>query len=182
MTQLLPQVKAELKDIEEVARALSIKASDISSTELPIQALYNGITTVIVPVSSLQAVQKIKVDTGAIERISESVGGETVIVFTRETLHQSSHAHCRVFAPAAGVVEDAATGSANGPLGFYMVRHRLVDPKPTTRIVSEQGYEMNRPSTLHIEVDLDSSLSPKAIRVGGGVVLSGRGEIFLDRS
>ncbi len=177
MNQPLPEVRARFDDTKRLARALSIDQSEIAKTELPIEAIHNGITTIVVPVASLSAVRKIKIDTGAIESISEEVGGETVIVFTRETINQESSAHCRVFAPAAGVVEDAATGSANGPLGFYMVRHRLVEVQPTTLIVSEQGYEMNRPSTLHIEVDFDTEA--KAVRVGGGVVISGQGEIFL---
>jgi trans-2,3-dihydro-3-hydroxyanthranilate isomerase len=78
------------------------------------------------------------------------------------------------------VIEDAATGSANGPLGFYLVRHGLVDTAPVTRIISEQGYEMRRPSHLHIEVDFDSDTAEVAgIRVGGGVVIAGRGEILV---
>jgi PhzF family phenazine biosynthesis protein len=77
------------------------------------------------------------------------------------------------------VSEDAATGSANGPLGFYLVRHKLVESKATTRIVSEQGYEMNRPSLLYIDVDVEGG-EVTGVRVGGGVVIAGRGEIFLE--
>jgi trans-2,3-dihydro-3-hydroxyanthranilate isomerase len=84
-----------------------------------------------------------------------------------------------VFAPAAGVGEDAATGSANGPLGAYLVRHKLVPVQATTKIVSEQGFEMKRPSILHIDVDVDQGGSVSGVRVGGGVVISGRGEIFV---
>lgn len=50
----------------------------------------------------------------------------------------------RLFAPAIGVAEDAATGSAAGPLGAYLVRHGLV---PQGRIVISQGIELRRPST-----------------------------------
>jgi trans-2,3-dihydro-3-hydroxyanthranilate isomerase len=86
-----------------------------------------------------------------------------------------------VFAPAAGVGEDAATGSANGPLGFYLVRHNLVTVEATTKIVSEQGFEMKRPSLLYIDVDVESPTgNVSGVRVGGGVVIAGRGEIFVD--
>ncbi|HYX40951.1 MAG TPA: hypothetical protein VE821_04600, partial [Pyrinomonadaceae bacterium] len=68
-----------------------------------------------------------------------------------------------------------------GPLGFYLVRHRVVEPQAVTRILSEQGFEMHRPSLLHIEVDLDPATNEVAgVRVGGGVVISGRGEIVLN--
>ena len=99
----------------------------------------------------------------------------------RETERASSTVNCRVFAPAAGVIEDAATGSANGPLGFYLVRHHVVEVQAVTRVLSEQGFEMHRPSLLYIEVDVDpTNHEVKAVRVGGGVVISGRGEIFLN--
>ncbi len=178
MNQPLPQVKTRFTDTERFARALSIDPAEIAKTELPIEAIYNGITTVIAPVASIEAVRKIKTDSGALESICEELDAQTVTVFTRETISPESAAHCRVFAPAAGVAEDAATGSANGPLGFYIVRHRLVDVQPTTQIISEQGYEMNRPSTLHIEVDSERD-AITAVRVGGSVVISGQGEIFL---
>jgi trans-2,3-dihydro-3-hydroxyanthranilate isomerase len=180
MTQPLPVVKGTLGDTAALAKALALEPADIESTGLPVEAIYNGITVMIVPVASLAAVKRIKPDTGALERISDQMGAQTVLVFTRETATESGTAHCRVFAPAAGVIEDAATGSANGPLGFYLVRHRVVEVEAVTRVLSEQGFEMHRPSLLHIEVDVDLSTNEVAgVRVGGGVVISGRGELFL---
>jgi trans-2,3-dihydro-3-hydroxyanthranilate isomerase len=180
MTQPLPVSKGTYGDIPRLARALSLEASDLESTGLPVEPIYNGITTMIVPVASRAAVERIKIDAGALERISIEAGVDTVMAFTLETLMPSSTAHCRVFAPAEGILEDAATGSANGPLGFYLVRHKLVKVEPLTRIVSEQGYEMKRPSLLHIEVETDpTSGKVLGVRVGGGVVIAGRGEMFV---
>jgi trans-2,3-dihydro-3-hydroxyanthranilate isomerase len=48
--------------------------------------------------------------------------------------------------------------------------------------VSEQGFEMKRPSILHIEVDADTASGEvTGVRVGGDVVIAGRGEIFVDQ-
>ncbi|MCI0491220.1 MAG: PhzF family phenazine biosynthesis protein [Blastocatellia bacterium] len=180
MTQPLPVVKGSFTEIERLAAALSIEASEIERTGTPVEAIFNGITTLITPVSSLRAVEAIKIDTGALERISNEMEAMTVTAFTRETLHPASAVHCRVFAPAAGVIEDAATGSANGPLGYYLARHRIIEAEPVTRVVSEQGYEMKRPSTLHIELSVNAETNEVTkVRVGGGVVISGRGEIIL---
>jgi len=179
MTQPLPVVRGSYSDIGVMAKALSLDTSEIKQTGLPIETIFNGIAVMIVPVTSRAAVEKIRVDSAALERISNEAGASTVLVFTLETVLPTSTVHCRVFAPAAGVIEDAATGSANGPLGFYLVRHKLVESKPTTSIVSEQGYEMKRPSLLHIDVDVEGS-KVTAVRVGGGVVVTGRGDIFLD--
>jgi trans-2,3-dihydro-3-hydroxyanthranilate isomerase len=180
MTQPIPIVKGDIPDVSALAKALSLDGSEIASTGLPVEAIYNGLTVIVVPVASLDAVKRIKADAGALERISDEAGAQTVLIFSREHETDSGTVHCRVFAPAAGVMEDAATGSANGPLGFYLVRHRVVDVQAVTRILSEQGFEMHRPSLLHIEVDLDTANNAVAgVRVGGGVVISGRGEIYL---
>jgi trans-2,3-dihydro-3-hydroxyanthranilate isomerase len=180
MTQPLPVVKSEWTDIARLAKALSLEASDIKTTNLPVQLLFNGIPVLMIPVASLKAVESIKVDVNALEAISLEVGAKTVMAFTTETVAPTSTAHCRVFAPIEGIIEDAATGSANGPLGFYMVHHKLVKSEATTRIISEQGYEMRRPSIINIEIDVDDlSNQVTGVRVGGGVVLSGEGIIHI---
>jgi trans-2,3-dihydro-3-hydroxyanthranilate isomerase len=180
MKQPIPKVIGGFDDLERLAKALSLESTDIASTGLPVEAINNGIAVLIVPVGSLAAVEKIKIDSGAIASVARETGVVTVMAFTTETVQPESTAHCRVYAPGAGVGEDPATGSANGPLGFYMVRHRLVELAPVNNIISEQGFEMNRPSILHIEVASDpETRNVRGVRVGGGVVLSGRGEIIL---
>jgi trans-2,3-dihydro-3-hydroxyanthranilate isomerase len=79
-----------------------------------------------------------------------------------------------MFAPALGVPEDPATGSANGALGAYLVHHRAVPVDATTHIISEQGAEIGRPSKLYIEVD-SAGGQIAAVRVGGQVVPVARG-------
>lgn len=180
MTQPLPVVRGTYSDVAALAKALSLDASRIGQTGLPVETIFNGIAVMIVPVATRAAIEGIRVDTATLERISNDVGASTVLVFTRETALPTSTVHCRVFAPAAGVTEDAATGSANGPLGFYLVRHGIIEPQATTKIVSEQGYEMKRPSLLYIDVDVDlETTEVTGVRVGGDVVISGRGEIFV---
>ena len=179
MTQPLPVTKGTFADVGRMAKALSLETSDIQSTGLPIEAIYNGLTVVIVPVRSREAIERIKINGIIIGQIVEELGAETFLAFTLETVTPSGTVHCRVFAPGAGVGEDAATGSANGPLGFYLVRHGLVKVEPLTRILSEQGCEMNRPSELHIEIDVGVEKEVTGVRVGGGVVIAGRGEILL---
>jgi len=71
-------------------------------------------------------------------------------VFTQEVVHPHSTVHSRMFAPAMGIAEDPATGTASGPLGCYLVRHGLVHPAGvgSSQMVSEQGFELGRPSLV----------------------------------
>jgi trans-2,3-dihydro-3-hydroxyanthranilate isomerase len=100
------------------------------------------------------------------------------MVFAFETERPESTVHVRLFAPLLGVPEDPATGSANGALGAYLVHHAAASSalrqvvsvvEPTTFLVSEQGAEIGRPSTVYVEVD-SRAQEVGAVRVGGQVV------------
>jgi trans-2,3-dihydro-3-hydroxyanthranilate isomerase len=82
-----------------------------------------------------------------------------------------------MFAPEFGIVEDPATGSASGPLGCYLVRHRLVTGDAARRIVSLQGVAMGRPSRLQIAIE-ERGGEIVVVKVGGTAVLVGRGDII----
>src|SRR6185295_12696067 len=154
-------------NVPALAKAFSLDASRIQQTGLPSETIYNGIPVLIVPLETRADVENVQADSGALKEVSREAGAKTVLVFSRETLLPTSTVHCRVFAPGEGVPEDAATGSANGPLGFYLVRHKLIKPAATTRIVSEQGFEMKRPSLLYIDVDVNLETGDvAAVRVG----------------
>jgi trans-2,3-dihydro-3-hydroxyanthranilate isomerase len=82
-----------------------------------------------------------------------------------------------MFAPDIGIPEDPATGSASGPLGAYLVHHRL--PVETGRPIHNlQGVRMGRPSSMFIEPVLDGT-AIGAMRVGGGAVVVGTGTVNL---
>jgi trans-2,3-dihydro-3-hydroxyanthranilate isomerase len=180
MTQPLPEITGTIEDVDEVAAALSISPSEIRSTSLPVQTVYNGLTVLVVPIGRLSTIQNMKPDFSALQRLGTSHKAETILVVTNETVMPKNNVHCRVFAPAAGVFEDAATGSANGALGYYLVRHGGVAAVHFGSIKSEQGFEMKRPSIIRISVGVEHDTNiPTSIRVGGGVVVSGRGELFL---
>ena len=138
------------------------------------QPVSTGVAQLMTPVRSLPEVQGLhasKLNTAVLNQVCRELGTECVMVFTFETERPEATVHVRMFAPLLGVPEDPATGSANGALGAYLVRHRAVEvTEPTTYIVSEQGAEINRPSTIYVEVD-SSGDEVTAVRVGGQVVL-----------
>ena len=103
--------------------------------------------------------------------------GPELYAFTvLDTVQPDSHVHGRMFAPGVGIPEDPATGSAAGPLGSYLVRHGLARPGQT--IVAEQGFEIGRPSFLHIRID-GSRDDITGVHVGGNVVDVGGGWMDL---
>lgn len=85
----------------------------------------------------------------------------------------------RVFAPAAGINEDPATGSAVGPLALHLARHGVT--AFGSRLRFSQGRELGRDSELFAEVH-GSRDSVQEITVGGAAVIVARGEFRLVRT
>ena len=83
-----------------------------------------------------------------------------------------------MLAPGFGIVEDPATGGASGPLGAYLLHHRLVTSADARSMLSLQGVAMGRPSRIHISIDSDEDRITR-VRVGGVSVLVGRGELSI---
>ena len=173
MTQDRPTFHAVLEDVTDLVTGLGMALEAITETGLPVQVVSTGVPQMMVPVRSLAEVQGLEagqLNTAALNRVCRAVGAECVLVFTFETERPEATVHVRMFAPLLGVLEDPATGSANGALGAYLIHHRAVPvTEPTVHILSEQGAELGRPSTLYVEVDLTGE-EVTAVRVGGQVV------------
>jgi trans-2,3-dihydro-3-hydroxyanthranilate isomerase len=173
MTQDRPGFLAVLEDVANLAAGLGLEPEAITDTRLPVQVVSTGMPQMMVPVRSLAEIQKLdagRLDAAALDRACRSLHTDCAMTFCLETVAPESTVHARLFAPALGIPEDPATGSANGALGAYLVHHRAVPiNRPTTTIQSEQGAEMGRPSTIYVEVDSDDS-GVTGVRVGGQVV------------
>lgn len=172
MTQGRPTFHAVLDDVTELAVGLGLPSEAIIETGLPVQVVSTGLPQMMAPVRSLAELQALdagQLNVAALNRACRAVGTECAMVFTFETERPETTVHVRMFAPLLGVPEDPATGSANGALGAYLVHHQAVPvTEPTTYILSEQGFELSRPSTLYVEVDSVGD-EITAVRVGGQV-------------
>ncbi|UCH05290.1 MAG: PhzF family phenazine biosynthesis protein [Candidatus Thorarchaeota archaeon] len=177
MEQRKPEFLSVLGDKEAIADAIQLDASDILDKN-PIQFVSTGHPFLVVEARSLQAVQDaVPSPSRIIEALSDQLSQELVI-FSTETVHEDSSVHARMFAPAAGVLEDPATGSAAGPLGAYVEKYDILDRKEIGAPVEiEQGFEIRRPSRLVSEVIGGYRLD--GMRVSGQVRLIAEGEFYL---
>ena len=82
----------------------------------------------------------------------------------------------RMFAPADGVPEDPATGSAAGPLAIHLARHGRIAFGDEIEI--SQGEELGRPSKLYARVE-GTAERIERVEVGGSAVIVARGEFKL---
>jgi trans-2,3-dihydro-3-hydroxyanthranilate isomerase len=87
-----------------------------------------------------------------------------------------NHWRARMFSPAYGVVEDAATGSAAGPLALHLARHGLIGFGQPIEIL--QGVELGRSARMLAVAHGDAD-RVDAVEVGGDGVVVARGTIAV---
>jgi trans-2,3-dihydro-3-hydroxyanthranilate isomerase len=154
---------------EQFARAGELlSALGVRRSELPVEAYRNGPLHVYVTLDSEEAVSAVAPDMAALAALgplgAACIAGDGARLKTRN------------FAPALGVAEDPATGSAAGPLALHLVRHGLVEPGQQIEI--RQGAEISRPSRLYARVE-GSPQRVERVVVGGSAVIVARGEYRL---
>lgn len=139
----------------------------VESSGLPVEVYDLGPTHAYVELDSPEAVAALEPDLSALARLP--VGANA---FARA----GDRWKTRMFAPAYGVAEDPATGSAAGPLAVHLARHGRI--AFGDEIVIEQGAEVGRPSRLHALVE-GSAERIERVEVGGSAVVVARGEFAL---
>jgi trans-2,3-dihydro-3-hydroxyanthranilate isomerase len=148
-----------------------LAALGVERVGMPIEIYDNGPRHVYVGLADADAVAAVSPDMRALA----SVGEFGVSCFA--VLDGGARVKTRMFAPALGVSEDPATGSAAGPLAVHLARHGRAEFGQTIEI--HQGAEIGRPSVLRASVE-GSAESVVRVVVGGGAVIVARGEYRLN--
>jgi trans-2,3-dihydro-3-hydroxyanthranilate isomerase len=130
----------------------------------PVELYHQGPQHVVVEVASPEVVAALRPEFGALEKLSPY--GTACIARDGDAWK------ARVFVPAHGVPEDAATGSAAGPIALHLARHGRTEFGQEIEI--HQGAEIDRPSLLYA-----NARSETEIEVGGTAVVVARGEFRL---
>lgn len=118
----------------------------------PIQIVSTGLPAVIVPLRSLEAVNRCEVHHDRYQNFIDTVIKANILGFAPETERKENDLSVRVFLDDPGFPEDLATGSANGNLAGYLVTHNFFESKNIGCRV-EQGFQMGRPSILTIQAE-----------------------------
>ncbi len=166
MTQPLPKFGPTFNEAGAIAEMLSLDPGSITDTGLPLEVVSCGLPFLFVPLRDLRAIRAIRFRTEVWERVLRGLEAPPVFVFTREVETAGSTVHSRMFAPSMGILEDPATGSASGPLGCYLVRHAVLGRAARVAMVSEQGFEIGRPSFIQIAIEMEGERFT-GVRVGG---------------
>ena len=164
MQQPVPTCKPFGPAAEELFEALRV-----SGSILPVDEYDNGIRHIYVGLSSFAEVAALKPDVGWVGAIVRDAGVSTFAV-------EDGRVKTRMFEPELGVGEDAATGSAAGPLAVHLARHGVT--AWGEEIVISQGAEIGRPSTLYATAR-GSADEVTEVEVGGSAIVVARGEFGI---
>ena len=151
--------------VDDLLAALGLKDS-----VLPVDIYDNGLHHVYVALGSEDEVAHLEPNLQALAHLPDVLG---INCFAGEGARWKT----RMFAPAGGVPEDPATGSAAGPLACHLARHGRIAFDELIEI--SQGAEIKRPSKLYARVE-GSPEQIEKVEVGGSAVIVARGEFKLD--
>ena len=166
----LPVKESDLRIDTRMAAALGLKPGDVGLDELPAERWSAGNPFSCVPLRGLDAMSRCAVD---LSRFDMTFGRGTraaAFLFCRETAEPGNTVHARMFAPAFGILEDPATGSAVAAFAGYLAAHGgYPDGEHVVRI--EQGYEMGRPSLMELTLRISGGALTGASIAGDAVVV-----------
>ena len=172
MKQIEPTF-GQIIEPEQISDVLGINISDIDE-RFPVQEVSTGMFFIIAPLKTLEAVQRAKIDKDKYFKLIKNRPAKAILVFCPETYSQENDLNVRVFVDYYGIPEDPATGSGNGCLAGYLVKHRYFG-KDQIDIRTEQGYEITRPSLLYLRAE--NKEGRINISVGGKVVMVAKGQL-----
>ncbi len=172
MKQIEPTF-GEVFDAGDIAQVLTVDKDDIDD-RFPIQEVSTGLPFIIVPLKTLDATKRSKINKEVFFKLIENTQAKMILLFCPETYNRDNNLNVRVFCDYYGIPEDPATGSGNGCLAGYLVRNRYFGTsKIDVRV--EQGHEIGRPSLLYLRAGEKNGKID--VFVGGKVIMIAKGEL-----
>jgi len=159
-------------DVDLVSRVLSLEPRQIDGG-FPVQEVSTGVPCITVPLKTLNALKQARISRIKYYEFIRDIQAKTFLIFCPETYNEENDLNVRFFADYYGVPEDPATGSANGCLAGYLVKHRYFGTD-RVNIRVEQGYEIGRPSLLLLKAEKIGETID--VLVGGRVAMIAKGE------
>lgn len=150
MTQASPNFYSYIDDVSKLCTILGISEEDAGLTGLSANPMIvsTGLKDIIFPVKSLEVLKKINPNFEELKKYTDELSLVGLHAFTLETEENESTVATRNFGPSVGIDEESATGTSNGALCGYLIKHNILNFDKTLNITCEQGYYMNNPSRI----------------------------------
>lgn len=158
-----------IRNVTALAAALGIRTEEILMTPPPRTADTGG-NHLLVRLRDAHVVDHVVPAHESLLEVLRDAGAEGCYVYAFDPAAPES-AYARFFNPTVGLWEDAATGTAAGPLAAYLGRENLLREN---KLIVEQGVKMGRRSLLNVRLSPDPELSGAGLIVLQGTLKSPR--------
>lgn len=169
----LPEDLGAAPAYEDIASAVGLIPSEVGFENHRPSRFSAGVPFPMIPVRSLEAIRRARPVAGSWERAFPVDGA--AYFYCRETERAPAAFHARMFAPGHGIAEDPATGAAAAAFAGVVARFDA-PPAGEHRYLIEQGFEMGRPSHIHLSLGIEGGRLG-SVRIGGHGVRVTDGEI-----
>lgn len=159
-----------VENLGELANVLGIATEDIGFEP---KLISTGLPDIMVHIKTKETLMRMKPDFQAMSLLSDKLKVVGIHAFALSE-EPGIRADCRNFAPLYGIDEEAATGTSNGALTFYLYNNNIIKKGDTS--VFMQGENMGRPSKIYTVLQDDELIK---IKVGGTYKIVSKGEIFI---
>lgn len=157
-----------------IAGILGLSPAEIDE-RFPVEEVSTGLPHVIVPLRTLESLKRSRIDREEYFSFVKDGWAKPILIFCPESHESGNDLSVRMFADYYGIAEDPATGSGNGCLAAYLVKHRYWG-QDCINVRIEQGYEIGRPSLLFLKAGRQRERI--AVTVGGHVIQVAKGEFL----
>ena len=157
--------------IDKLAKALGLKKEDLKFEKLVPTVVKTEVAHTMVPINNIQVLNSCRPNNDLLIEISKQYGFEGFYCFAFADQGQENIVESRFFNPLIGIDEDAATGTAAGPLIGFLASNGYAVPNKGYRIL--QGRKLGHLSVIEVMA------REKDILVGGSSTITMRGEIYL---
>jgi PhzF family phenazine biosynthesis protein len=181
---IMTQGKFELSptfDATTILQILSALGLDYDDTDerCPVQIASTGHSKVMIGIKSREKLNDLNPNYSSLTELSKQINCNGYFVFTFDSDDDNILTHGRMFAPAIGINEDPVTGNANGPLGGYLIQHKIVDFKDNLfEFNGKQGEKIERPGIINVSVKIENDL-PSLIKIKGNATIVFKTEIKI---
>lgn len=162
-------VFGQIHSREAVAACSGLEPNDIRD-DVPIQSASTGMAFAQVPVRTLDAIRRIRLNWNAAAEYLARTDAKFFYFVSRETESPNAFLHARMIFYNG---EDPATGSAAGCCAAWMVKHQIANSGE--QVMVEQGLEIHRPSQIFVRAEKQGEKILN-VRVGGYATKIGSGE------
>ncbi|HKK95214.1 MAG TPA: PhzF family phenazine biosynthesis protein [Anaerovoracaceae bacterium] len=177
-----PKQVGEINDMVKIKELYSVMGIEPEGNEvynnntnvkLYPKLVTTGLIDIIMPVKDEEELDKINPDFPALTELSKDYDVVGVHAFTVNT--KDGCIHTRNFAPLYDIDEEAATGTSNGALTYYLYNNGIVKENELNTVI--QGEKMLRPSKISTKLLIEKG--KPIVKVGGFAVTLAKGEIEI---